>query len=76
MAFHVTYKFLDDVTPYSCYMTYDQYLNFKKLPSVQDVTINNKTFEEMTEYREEMQHAINRASENNTTHIKRLSTMT
>ena len=73
MVFKVMYKFSNEEKQYTCYMTYEQYCNFKKLPSVQNITIVKRNQIEMKEYKDEMQHAINKAVENNSTHIKRLS---
>lgn len=74
MVFKVQYKFKDDEKSYTCYMTFDQYLNFKKLPCIQEYNVlkeNQK--EDHEEYVKEMQMAINLLAKNDTSHMRKLS---
>ena len=57
----------------TCLLTYDQYINFRQLPIVQECIIIKRNQESIENYKEEMQKAINFATENNTTHIRKLS---
>jgi hypothetical protein len=57
----------------TCLLTYDQYINFRQLPIVQECIIIKRNQENIENYKEEMQKAINFATENNTTHIRKLS---
>ena len=73
MVFKVMYKFLNEDISYICYMTHKQYTNFKDLPIISKITILKRNQVEMKEYGDEMQHSINEAFANNTSHIKQLS---
>ena len=73
MVFKVMYKFTNDDTSYVCYVTHKQYINFKNLPSIKEITILKSNQIEMKEYEDEMQRSIDVAFTNNTSHIKRLS---
>ena len=73
MVFKVMYKFFDEDETYSCYMTHAQYVNFQKLPTVEELTILKRNQDEMKEYEGEMQRSIDAAFANSTSHIKRLS---
>ena len=73
MVFKVMYKFFDEDQTYTCYMTHSQYVNFKTLPTVEEISILKRNQDEMTEYEKEMQRSIDQAFANSTSHIKRLS---
>lgn len=57
----------------TCLLTYEQYINFRQLPIVQECIIIKRNQEDIENYKEETQKAINFATENNTTHIRKLS---
>ena len=67
------YKFSDEDISYICYMTHKQYINFKELPAIKEITILKRNQIEMKEYEDEMQNSIDDAFANNTSHIKQLS---
>lgn len=67
------YKFSNEDTSYVCYMTHKQYINFKELPTIQEITILKRNQIEMKEYEDEMQNSIDAAFANSTSHIKQLS---
>ena len=73
MVFKVMYKFSNEDTSYVCYMTHKQYINFKELPAIQEITILKRNQIEMKEYEDEMQNSIDAAFANSTSHIKQLS---
>ena len=73
MVFKVMYRFSNEDTSYVCYMTHKQYINFKDLPTIQEITILKRNQTEMKEYEDEMQNSINAAFANSTSHIKQLS---
>lgn len=73
MPFKIKYSFNDDLTTYTCILTYDQYQNFKKLPVLQKCEIINKDEKNIESYKNEMQHALNLAAKNDVTHIQKLS---
>ncbi|QLH03089.1 hypothetical protein C5F47_05765 [Nitrosopumilus cobalaminigenes] len=73
MVFKVMYKFFDEDESYTCYMTHSQYVNFKELPTIEELTILKRNQDEMKEYEDEMQRSIDAAFANSTSHIKRLS---
>ena len=54
-------------------MTHSQYINFQKLPTVEEISILKRNQVEMKEYEAEMQRSIDQAFANSTSHIKRLS---
>lgn len=54
-------------------MTHKQYINFKDLPAIKEITILKRNQIEMKEYEDEMQNSIDEAFANNTSHIKQLS---
>ena len=66
------YRFSNEDTSYVCYMTHKQYINFKDLPTIQEITILKRNQTEMKEYEDEMQNSINAAFANSTSHIKHL----
>ena len=51
VVFKVMYKFLNEDTSYVCYMTHKQYINFKDLPSIDEVTILKRNQVEMKHMR-------------------------
>lgn len=67
------YKFSNETISYICYMTHKQYINFKDLPTIEEITILKRNQIEMKEYEDEMQNSIDEAFANNTSHIKQLS---
>ena len=69
------YQFLGDEKSYTCYVTHEQYKNFKALPVITNCEIIMESQEEYVKYTEEMQIAIKSATTNNTTHILKLSQM-
>ena len=54
-------------------MTHKQYINFKDLPTIKEITILKRNQIEMKEYEDEIQNSIDEAFANNTSHIKQLS---
>lgn len=73
MPFKIVYKFIGEKEHQTCLLTYDQYMNFRRLPIVQECIIIKRNQKNLENYKEEMQKAINFAAENNTTHIRKLS---
>ena len=73
MAFKIIYRFLGDEKSYTCYVTYEQYKNFKALPVIDNCEIIMESQEEYEWYKKEMAIAIKSATTNNTTHILKLS---
>lgn len=73
MPFLIKYKFKDDVNYYECAVTYEQYKKFKKLPIVQECEIKKDNEQNIEDYKNEMQEALNLAAKNNTSHMKKLS---
>ena len=73
MVFKVMYKFSNEDTSYICYMTHKQYIDFKDLPAVEEITILKRNQIEMKEYEDEMQNSIDAAFANSPSHIKQLS---
>ena len=54
-------------------MTHKQYINFKDLPTIKEITILKRNQIEMKEYEDEIQNSIDEAFANNTSYIKQLS---
>ncbi len=73
MPFQIKYKFKEDKEYYICTVTYQQYKNFKKLPIVVECEVIKEDEENVEEYKNEMQKALNLAAKNDTSHIKKLS---
>ena len=74
MAFKIKYKFKEDKKFYTCYVTYEQYLNFKALPIIKECNVIKKDQKDgLDNYLEEMQKAIDSLAKNNTSHIRTLS---
>ena len=72
MPFEIQYKFKDDYNTYSCVATFEQYMNLKKLPIIEEckITNNPQTAESPSK---EMQKALDLASENDTAYIRKIS---
>lgn len=73
MPFKIRYKFTEDEKFYTCYVTHEQYNNFKELSIIQECNIVKKSPQNYKDYNKEMQKAIDLATKNNTTHIRKLS---
>jgi len=73
LPFKINYKFKEDEKIYSCYVTHDQYKNFKELEIIEKCNVIKENKKEHQEYKEEMQKAIKLAVKNNTAHICKLS---
>ena len=73
MPFKIIYKFKEDEKSYTCYVTHEQFKNFKNLDIIEKCVIVKEKEKEHQEYKEEMQKAINSATKNNSTHIRKLS---
>jgi len=73
-AFKIQYKFKEDEKSHTCYVTYDQYLNFRALSIVAECNVLKKNQKEDHEdYMKEVQKAINLLAKNDTSHIRKLS---
>ena len=70
--FEIQYKFKEDVNLYTCTVNYQQYRNFKLLPVIEkcDITPTQKNPEL---FYNEMQNALNLATEDDVSHILKLS---
>jgi len=75
VPFKILYSFSGEEQQYTCQVTYEQYKNFKKLPSLKECKIITENQEDVEEYKNEMQEALNLAAKNDTSHIKKLSEM-
>ncbi len=64
---------MEDKKFYTCYVTHEQYKDFKELPIVKECMIVKRNQENYEKYLEEMQNALNLAAKNDTSHIKKLS---
>ena len=73
MPFKIQYTFKEDSKSYTCILTYEQYKNFKELPIIKDCKIIKNDAENIEDYKNEMQEAINLAAKNDITHIQKLS---
>ena len=74
MVFKIQYRFKEDDKVYTCFVTYDQYTNFKKLPIIQEcIVLKKNQKEDHDEYVKEMQKALNSAVKNDTSHVRKLS---
>lgn len=76
MPFKIMYKFMEEKKFYTCYVNYEQYVNFKELPIILECTIIKKNQQEFEDYTDEMQKAINLAAVNSTNHMRMLSEST
>lgn len=75
IPFKIQYSFKDDSQSYTCLLTFDQYKNFKKLPTIAECKIIKNTKANVGSYKEEMQEALNLAAKNDVSHIQKLSQM-
>ncbi len=73
MPFKIKYKFEGDEEYFEVYVTYKQYKQFKKLPIVSECEVMTDDDQNLDDYKNEMQEALNYAAENDTSHIKKLS---
>ena len=73
MPFKVQYSFKEDPKYYTCILTYDQYKNFKILPTVKECKIIKNDERNIEDYKNEMQEALNLAAKNDVSHIQKLS---
>ena len=73
MPFKIRYKFKEDKEYYTCVVTYAQFKEFKKLPIVKECEIIKEEKENLEEYKNEVQEAINLVAKNDTSHIRKLS---
>jgi Nitrosopumilus output domain 1 len=73
MPFKIRYKFKEDKEFYTCIVTHEQFKNFKKLPIVKECEIIKNDEQNIEEYKNEMQEALNLAAKNDTSHIRLLS---
>jgi len=76
VPFKIKYKFKEDKKFYTCTVTHEQFMNFKKLPIVKECEIIKNNEENIEKYKNEMQEALNLAAKNDTTHIRMLSETT
>ena len=72
MPFKIKYQFIGDANVYACIVTYDQYINFKKLPIIQSCEIIKES-QSIENYMNEIQKALDMAVKNDTSHIRNLS---
>jgi len=70
VSFEIQYKFNNDLNVYSCTVNYQQYLNFKSLPVIQECMIVDTS---KNEHSVEMENALQLAVQNDTTSIRELS---
>lgn len=70
-SFQIQYKFKDDINFYTCTVNYQQYRNFKQLPVIEECEITNQKNTKL--FYEKMQNALNLATKNNITPIRKLS---
>lgn len=73
MPFQIVFKFMDEEKAYTCYVNYEQYKNLKELPSIRECRIMRRNQETYEDYEKEMQVAINKIADNDTSHIHKLS---
>ncbi len=73
MPFLIKYKFKDDSDYYECAVTYEQFKKFKKLPIVLECEVQKDDEQNVEDYKNEMQEALNLAAKNDTSHMKKLS---
>jgi len=71
--FKIQYKFKNDDNQYSCTLNYRQYRNFKKLPIIQECKVVENSQKRIKAYQKEMQKALDKAMQNDTSHILKLS---
>lgn len=73
MPFMIVYKFIGDDKSHTCYVTYQQYQNFKQIPMVRECKVLKRNQQDRDNYRVEMQNAIDMAMKNDLSHIRELS---
>ena len=71
-SFEIQYKFKEDVNLYTCTVNYQQYRNFKLLPIIEKCDIA-PTQKNPKLFYNEMQNALNLATENDVSNIRKLS---
>ncbi len=71
-SIRIQYKFKDDDNLYSCVTTYEQYMNFRTIPIIQECKIV-KNGQKTLVNQNEMEKAIKLALENKTSQIRKLS---
>ena len=71
-SFEIQYKFKEDVNYYICTVNYQQYRNFKLLPIMEECSVAPTQKDTKLLYNE-MQNALNLATENDVSHIRKLS---
>gem|GEM_PF-1018695 len=71
-SFEIQYKFKEDVCYYTCTVNYQQYRNFKLLPIIEECSVAPTQKDTELLYNE-MQNALNLATENDVSHIRKLS---
>ena len=67
------YKFTDDETFYTCYMSFSQYLNFRNLSIIKECRILKRNQKGYAQYIQEMQNAIDMLVRNDRYPLKKLS---
>lgn len=73
ISFEIQYRFKEDDKYYSCTVTYEQYINFKQLPIIQECEIINNNQRNSDSYENEMRRALELAVKNDTSHIRNIS---
>lgn len=71
IPFEIQYKFKEDSKIYSCFVTFEQYRNVKKLPIIDQVTI--LTIDKQAEPNDQMQDALDAASQNDASKLRNMS---
>ena len=71
-SFEIQYKFKEDINLYTCTVNYQQYRNFKLLPIIEKCSVASTQKDTELLYNE-MQNALNLATENDVSHIRKLS---
>ena len=70
-TFEIQYKFKENQKIFSCFVTFDQYRNMKKLPIIDEVTI--MVTDKHSEPHEQMPEAIDAASKNDPRKLQNIS---
>jgi hypothetical protein len=73
MPFKIQYKFHDDPDHYYCVVSYDQSRNFCSLPVIQECKIIKGNQINTKKNLDEIQHALDNAYRQDTSHIRKLS---
>ncbi len=71
-SFEIQYKFKNDINLYTCTVNYQQYRNFKLLPIIEECRIPS-TQKNTELFYNEMENALNLATNNDASHIQKLS---